>query len=191
MNGPNFLNSIRPILFLFVYLFVAGEVAYCCMQRNRFYSLNDSLINIGSTTIELFTEFAFLPMNYYLYSRLNQVAFFQIGTSWKSFLALYLGIDLGFYLIHRFGHRNAWLWTLHRVHHSSHELNMSVAIRTHALQRVFFVCIYWPLALIGFSAEQIIATHVIGITLGFLTHTRVVKSWGFLEWIFNSPSHHR
>ena len=53
-------------------------------------------------------------------------------------------------------------------------------------------CFYWPLALLGFKADWVIAMVAFHLVLQLLPHTRVVpKLPAFIESWMNTPSHHR
>jgi sterol desaturase/sphingolipid hydroxylase (fatty acid hydroxylase superfamily) len=50
---------------------------------------------------------------------------------------------------------------------------------------------YTPLAIIGFKPVDIILMDQITFFYQLIIHTEIIRSWGFLEWFMNTPSHHR
>ncbi len=52
------------------------------------------------------------------------------------FLAAFLLLDLSRYLLHRAHHRVPFLWTFHRVHHSSSRLDATAGLRMHVVDFV-------------------------------------------------------
>ncbi|HJN75625.1 MAG TPA: sterol desaturase family protein [Myxococcota bacterium] len=48
-------------------------------------------------------------------------------------LLVFLVLDLGRYWLHRLDHRVPWLWTFHRVHHSTEHLDATAGLRMHAV----------------------------------------------------------
>lgn len=57
---------------------------------------------------------------------------FAMGPAWQVGLS-FLAYDLCGYTIHRLSHKYAWLWRLHRVHHSDSDLDLSTYFRSHPL----------------------------------------------------------
>ena len=77
-------------------------------------------------------------------------------------------------------------------HHSSEELNYTVALRSSITQRMTGILFYWPLALFGFSSELIIAAIALNLVMQFWQHTRSIRRLPrWFEAVFNSPTHHR
>lgn len=81
-------------------------------------------------------------------------------------------------------------WASHSVHHSSEDYNLSTALRQSAFQVYISWIFYIPLALIippplFYLHKQFNALYQ------FFIHTQLVGKMGFLEYILNTPSHHR
>jgi sterol desaturase/sphingolipid hydroxylase (fatty acid hydroxylase superfamily) len=52
--------------------------------------------------------------------------------------------------------------------------------------------VFWmPLAFLGFEPRLILQQQAISLFYQFWIHTRLVGRLGPLEWVFNTPSHHR
>ena len=61
-----------------------------------------------------------------------------VAASLWAMLAIYLlARTLAAYAFHRASHRFAWLWRIHRVHHSDRFVDLSTAFRNHPLELVF------------------------------------------------------
>lgn len=109
-----------------------------------------------------------------------------------AWIALFLLIELVYYWHHRASHTVRWLWATHAVHHSPTHFNLTAGIRlgwTGAISGHFLF--YVPLALIGFHPLAIAA--VLGANLGyqFFIHSELAPRLGPLEWILNTPTHHK
>lgn len=50
---------------------------------------------------------------------------------------------------------------------------------------------YVPIALLGFPPEMVLTAHAINLLYQYWIHTQFVGRLGWLEWIFNCPTHHR
>ena len=96
-----------------------------------------------------------------------------------------------YYWFHRLCHEMNFLWASHVVHHQSEEYNFAVALRQGTFQVFFTFFFFIPIAFLGFPTEMFITCYVIGIIYQFWIHTRFIGKLGPIEWIFNTPSHHR
>ncbi|MEZ5186194.1 MAG: sterol desaturase family protein [Candidatus Nanopelagicales bacterium] len=108
-----------------------------------------------------------------------------------TWLALFFLDDLAFYWYHRTHHTIRVFWASHVVHHSSEYFNLSTALRQPWVPMTALP--YWlPLAVLGFSPWMIILQQSISLLYQFFIHTeRVDKLWAPIEFVFNTPSHHR
>ena len=113
-----------------------------------------------------------------------------LDTAW-SWGALFLGTELAYYWFHRASHRVRWLWTTHAVHHSATHFNLSAAIRLWTGQLTGAFVFFLPLAWIGFAPLAIGAMLSAGLIYQFFLHTAFPVRLGPLEWILNTPAHHR
>lgn len=112
--------------------------------------------------------------------------------NWTTWAVGFLLTELAYYGFHRLSHEVRWMWASHAVHHSAEELTLLAAIRlgwTNALSGAWIV--YAPLVLAGFDPRLILALLAFNLHYQFFLHTEVVGRLGPLEWVFNTPAHHR
>jgi hypothetical protein len=83
------------------------------------------------------------------------------------------------------------LWAGHVVHHSSEEFNLTVALRQSSLHGFMSWLFYMPIALLGVPVMMWLICHALNLVYQFWIHTRHVNRLGPLEWVLNTPSHHR
>lgn len=105
----------------------------------------------------------------------------------------FIAVDFVFYWYHRGSHRVRWLWCAHIVHHSSQRMNFSTAMRQNATN-IFNGgwLLYVPLALIGFHPVWLGVAFALSLVYQFFIHTTLVRKLpAVIEFIFNTPSHHR
>ena len=112
--------------------------------------------------------------------------------NWAQWLMLFLSHELLYYAYHRSAHRVRWFWATHAVHHSPNDLTLATALRLGwtgklAGNAIFFVPLVW----VGFSPIAVFATLAVNLLYQFWLHTTWVPKLGPLEWVFNTPSHHR
>ncbi|KAM9512598.1 LOW QUALITY PROTEIN: alkylglycerol monooxygenase [Salvelinus alpinus] len=105
---------------------------------------------------------------------------------WLAFLA----VDFAYYWVHRFAHELNLLWATHQVHHSSEYYNLSTALRQSLTQQFSSWVFYLPMALA--VPPSVFAVHIqFNLVYQFWIHTEVIRDMGPLEWVLNTPSHHR
>uniref|UniRef100_A0A3P9KPC3 Alkylglycerol monooxygenase n=1 Tax=Oryzias latipes TaxID=8090 RepID=A0A3P9KPC3_ORYLA len=110
-------------------------------------------------------------------------------SAWTWWFTL-IGVDFGYYWVHRFAHEVAVLWAAHQVHHSSEYYNLTTALRQSAAQQFASWVFYLPLALA--VPPSIFAVHIqLNLLYQFWIHTELIRDLGPLEWVFNTPKHHR
>ncbi|GAJ70502.1 sterol desaturase family protein [Vibrio sp. JCM 18904] len=118
---------------------------------------------------------------------------FDIEMSVSAFLLLVVLQDFFYYWFHRASHRIRWMWAAHVVHHSSERMNFSTAFRQSLMYPLAGgMWIFWlPLVIIGFEPKWVVFVVLFNLGLQFFVHTQSIRSLGPLEWVFNTPSHHR
>ncbi|XP_026322262.1 alkylglycerol monooxygenase-like isoform X4 [Hyposmocoma kahamanoa] len=93
--------------------------------------------------------------------------------------------------LHFFSHLEIHvLWAQHQVHHTSEDFNMGVGIRQSILQGWCGFIFYLPLALV-IPPAQFVMHHQFSYLYMFWIHTDTIKTLGPLEYVLNTPSHHR
>lgn len=119
-------------------------------------------------------------------------ALFKGGeTVWWVFPLLIVADDFCYYVFHRVSHRTKLFWSAHETHHSSPTFNYTTGLRN-TWTGPFIHWIFWlPMALLGFDLEDIAIQTIFNSAFQFLIHTEHIRSFGPLDSIFNSPSHHR
>ena len=114
----------------------------------------------------------------------------EIGAA--SFIILLILQDFFYYWFHRASHRTRWMWAAHVAHHSSERMNFSTAFRQSLMYPIAGMWLFWvPLVIIGFEPKWVIFAVLLNLGLQFFVHTQWIRTLGPLEYLFNTPSHHR
>jgi sterol desaturase/sphingolipid hydroxylase (fatty acid hydroxylase superfamily) len=111
--------------------------------------------------------------------------------AWWAWVILFFVDDLAYYIFHRVSHESRLFWNFHVVHHSSEHYNLSVAVRQSWFSGILHWVFYAPLMLIGFAPWMFALMHGFNLIYQFWIHTKFIGKLGWLEYIFNTPSHHR
>jgi sterol desaturase/sphingolipid hydroxylase (fatty acid hydroxylase superfamily) len=105
---------------------------------------------------------------------------------------LFVATEFIYYWHHRASHRIRWMWATHSVHHSATRLNMTAAIRLGWTGNISGNFLFFlPLAWIGFHPIAIVAMLGVNLLYQFFIHTELTPRLGPLEWVLNTPAHHR
>jgi sterol desaturase/sphingolipid hydroxylase (fatty acid hydroxylase superfamily) len=113
------------------------------------------------------------------------------GTGAAVFVALFFVEDFVYYWYHRLSHEVRFLWAAHENHHSSRRYNLSTALRQSWTMPFTAPLFYLWLPLLGFHPAMIATQVAVSLLYQFWLHTELVGRLGPLEWILNTPSHHR
>jgi sterol desaturase/sphingolipid hydroxylase (fatty acid hydroxylase superfamily) len=178
-----------PIFLVFILL----EAVLIQRSGKPTFSWKESLtslgIAIGSRISNLL--FGFIPLSIYSFTWQHRLFTISLNQWWEIFL-LFLGAEFCYYWHHRAAHEIRWMWATHAVHHSAKHLNLSAAYRlgwTGWLSGNFLFFI--PLCWLGFHPIAIAVTLALNLLYQFWIHTELIPKLGLLEWVLNTPSHHR
>jgi alkylglycerol monooxygenase len=174
------------------FILIGVEIAYSIYKNRHYYRLNDSISNlsqgIGSQLIGVFMKTATFFAYLFIFNHWRLYSFPNTFFTW---LLLFIGVDFFYYWFHRMSHEVNGLWAAHIVHHQSEEYNLTVALRQSWFQGGFSWVFYLPLAFTGFDPLMFLTVSSFNTLYQFWIHTRTINKMGPLEWIFNTPSHHR
>lgn len=122
---------------------------------------------------------------------LGSVAVEREPLGWCAWVALFAAQDLGYYAIHRMYHEVQVFWVGHSVHHSSNYYNLSAAVRQSWWQGIVSLTLMTAWTLL-FPAKDVMRAWHLNLMYQFWLHTCCVHRLPLgLEWVLNSPAHHR
>ena len=118
---------------------------------------------------------------------------FDIPVNGWTLIPIFIGVEFCYYWFHRTSHRVRWFWSAHVVHHSSERMNFTTAMRQSLLYSItgwwLFFC---PLMLLGVSPAVVFFLYAVDLSYQYFVHTESVgKLPRWIEYVFNTPSHHR
>jgi sterol desaturase/sphingolipid hydroxylase (fatty acid hydroxylase superfamily) len=153
--------------------------------RDTAASLAMGIGMLGTTTLSKGTVLL-------VHSDLYQYRLFDLPeNAWWAWPLLIVCEDFCYYWFHRAHHEVRFLWAAHVNHHSSRHYNLSTALRQSWTTFLTGPVFWLPLPLVGFSPQQVFTAMTISLIYQFWIHTETIKTLGPLEWVFNTPSHHR
>ena len=108
-------------------------------------------------------------------------------------LALFVGQEFCYYWMHRADHRVRWFWLNHSVHHSATQYNLSTAYRLGWTGKLTGAAVFFgPLVWLGFPVPYVVGALALNLLYQYWLHTELVPRLPRpVEFVFNTPSHHR
>ncbi|XP_049439296.1 alkylglycerol monooxygenase [Epinephelus fuscoguttatus] len=186
---PQYVQQATPF---FVGLMVLELVVGLLKTGAPVVTISDGLTSVSCGMISrlpmLFMRGCELTAYMYVWDRyrLMELPWDSAWTWWLTFL----GVDFCYYWVHRFAHEVSFLWAAHQVHHSSEYYNLTTALRQSLTQQFTSWIFYLPLALV--APPTVFAVHIqLNLLYQFWIHTELIRDLGPLEWVFNTPKHHR
>jgi len=188
-------ESLKYIVYVipFFFLLIGWEMLLAYRRRRRVFRMNDSITNLhiglGEQLLSILVKGGLFAVYAYIQA---EWAFFSIPFNFLYSVVLFFAFDFVYYWAHRLGHEVNFMWATHVVHHSSEEYNLTVALRQPWFQAITTAWLFLPFAFLGFPVEMFILVSAIDILYQFWIHTEYVPKLGkVIEFIFNTPSHHR
>jgi sterol desaturase/sphingolipid hydroxylase (fatty acid hydroxylase superfamily) len=111
---------------------------------------------------------------------------------WRVWAAGFVLVEFVYYWFHRWSHTVRWLWASHAVHHTAAELTLPAAIRlgwTGLISGGWLL--FAPLIALGFHPAMVTVLLSANLAYQLLLHTEAVGRLGPLEYVLNTPAHHR
>ena len=187
---------LNPIAIAIPLFFAAIGIELWVARRRgvQAFRYTDAITNLscglGSQGVGLVLTALLLSIYTTVFQRWTVVRFPE-NSPWPWVIGFF-GIDFLYYWWHRFSHEVNFLWGVHAVHHQSEDYNLAVALRQPYFSALTLFAFYLPLALLGVP-PLIYATHAaLSLLYQFWIHTELIDRLPRpLEWVLNTPSHHR
>ncbi|RJP60161.1 MAG: sterol desaturase family protein [Ignavibacteriales bacterium] len=123
---------------------------------------------------------------------LSRLGLFANIPIWLQLLFFLITHDIYIYWMHRWQHKNKWLWRIHEAHHSPKKVDWLSGSRSHAFEILINQTIeFAPIVLLGSPPEVIAYKGVISAVWGMYIHSNINVNTGRLQYIINGPEMHR
>lgn len=174
-------------------LLIVAEVLWSRRHLPTNYELRDTAASILMGFGNLAIGAAYGGVVYAATNWVYQHRLVSLPDAWWVFVALLFAEDFCYYWFHRWSHEYRVWWAAHVNHHSSQHLNLSTALRQSWTGQLAFVWVLWlPLAFAGFPPALIAFQQGVSLVYQFWIHTESVRRLPrWVEYVFNTPSHHR
>jgi sterol desaturase/sphingolipid hydroxylase (fatty acid hydroxylase superfamily) len=175
-------------------LLLAIEAWFSYRENRHLYEKKDTFTSLGLGIGNVIVGFATKAAIFGLFSFLYQFRLFELDyTLWWYWVLLFFADDLSYYWFHRTAHNVNWFWASHVVHHSSQHYNLAAALRQTWTGNATGAFLFWAwLPLVGFHPIWILFMQQVSLIYQFWIHTETINKLPKpLEFVLNTPSHHR
>ncbi|NLY92665.1 MAG: sterol desaturase family protein [Myxococcales bacterium] len=155
------------------------------------YERKDTFASLSMGVGSLFVSAAVKIPEVAMYVALYELRLFDLPDAWWVWPLLIVAEDHCYYWFHRIHHTSRMFWAGHVNHHSSQHYNLSTALRQSWTSQITGMLFWAPLPLLGFRPEMILVAKSISLLYQYWIHTELIDRMGPLEWVLNTPSHHR
>lgn len=181
----------KQIWLSFFVLIILEQVILFSKKKSTF-RFNDHFTSLSHWILQESSRLCLRGAEYYTYIKIYE-NYRIINLPWNSICTWYitaLGVDFCYYWVHRANHEVHFLWSQHQVHHSSEEFNLVVGLRQSVLQQWCSFMFYLPLA-VFIPPSHFVAHHQFNLIYQLWIHTTLIDDLGLLEFVLNTPKHHR
>jgi sterol desaturase/sphingolipid hydroxylase (fatty acid hydroxylase superfamily) len=155
------------------------------------YTGRDTAASLSMGLGSLFTDALWKIPIVAIYSGVYALTPLRVPVTWWTVLLMLLAQDFFYYWSHRGHHVIRLLWACHVVHHSSRNFNLSTALRQPWTSLTSWP-FYLPLVALGVHPAALAFCTSVNLVYQFWIHTeRVDRLARPLEFVLNTPSHHR
>lgn len=185
------LTIIALPIFLLV---VIAEMYYDKYKSLELYKTKDTLASLSMLVITAIVEFIPKVLAFAVFYYIHEWSPLQhiVQRQWWAWIILFFLDDLAYYWFHRMNHEVRLFWAGHVSHHSSRFMNFGTALRQGAGERIHKYVFWIWIPLLGFDPLMIFTMQSLNLIYQFWVHTELVgKLHPIIEFVFNTPSHHR
>lgn len=175
-------------------LVVIAEMYYDKYKSLELYKTKDTLASLSMLVITAIVEFIPKVLAFAVFYYIHEWSPLQhiVQRQWWAWIILFFLDDLAYYWFHRMNHEVRLFWAGHVSHHSSRFMNFGTALRQGAGERIHKYVFWIWIPLLGFDPLMIFTMQSLNLIYQFWVHTELVgKLHPIIEFVFNTPSHHR
>lgn len=187
------LADWRALFQVLVLALVAAEVVWITRRRGQRYDAGAAFASLGVAVGHFASAALTAAFTAPVFGAAAQLARWQfpLDDAW-TWIGGFFAVEFAYYWFHRWSHQVRWFWASHAVHHSAEQLALPAAIRLGwtGLISGAWLC-FVPLVLLGWPPLAVAVLLGLNLQFQFLLHTEAVGKLGVLEWVLNTPSHHR
>ncbi|HOI30327.1 MAG TPA: sterol desaturase family protein [Melioribacteraceae bacterium] len=199
----DFINNLEPFEIISYSIIAGAAILFIILERIFPYNKGQKILREG-----FFDDFALytiaqsyiLGIIIFVYvirsidsaTGISRLQLFSHIPIWIQLVFFTITHDLYIYWMHRWQHRNKFLWRIHEAHHSPKKVDWLSGSRSHAVEILINQTVeFLPIVLLGSPPEVAAYKGVISAIWGMYIHSNINVKTGRLQWIINGPEMHR
>jgi sterol desaturase/sphingolipid hydroxylase (fatty acid hydroxylase superfamily) len=187
------MYDVARVLFGLCVAATAAEGAVALRGRRRIYRTDELRADLGVALLGFgvlaLHRGVFLALYAAVYSR---CALWKPATGGSAaWLLTFVVYDFIYYVDHRSTHTFRLLWASHRIHHQTRAFHLLTGLRMSAVGPILGYPFRLPLAVLGVHPLLYVSVDVVHALCTYLLHARFVPDLGRIDWVLNTPAHHR
>lgn len=186
------LSQDKLLYFALPLFFVSMLIEYQFAKEK--YHGKDTGVSLLMMVFSAMVEFIPKILAFMVFFELYQISPLKtiVQRQWWAWILLVFADDISYYWFHRLNHEVRLFWAGHVPHHSSIYMNLGTALRQGVGERIHKFLFWLWLPLLGFDPLMLFTMMSISLIYQFFVHTELIdKLPAPIEYIFNTPSHHR
>ena len=186
------LSQDRLLYFALPLFLICMLIEYQRVKEN--YHFKDTKVSLLMMIFSAITEFIPKILAFVAFLYLYEISPFKevMQRKWWAWLLLFFADDFSYYWFHRLNHEIRLFWAGHISHHSSVYMNFGTALRQGVGERIHKFLFWMWIPLLGFDPLMIFTMMGLSLIYQFFIHTELIDKFPkTIEFIFNTPSHHR
>ncbi|MCG0289218.1 sterol desaturase family protein [Streptomyces sp. PSAA01] len=190
---PHLPNAVLWSIPAFVLLTVVEMVSYRFHPDDdaEGYAAKDAATSVtmglGSLVFDLVWKIPIVA----IYAAVYELTPLRVPVLWWTLPLMLLAQDFFYYWSHRGHHVIRILWACHVVHHSSEKFNLTTALRQPWTTWTVWP-FYVPMIALGVHPAAVAFCSSVNLVYQFWIHTERIGTLPRpIEFVFNTPSHHR
>ena len=199
----NYFSGLSEAEAVSMLIIASSAVLFIILERIFPYNKGQKILREGFfDDLALYTIaqsyiLGILIFNYIIYyidntTGVSRLHLFTDVPVWIQLVFFTVTHDLYIYWMHRWQHKNKWLWRIHEAHHSPQKVDWLSGSRSHALEILINQTVeFLPIVLLGSPPEVVAYKGVISALWGMYIHSNLNIHTGKLQKIINGPEMHR
>jgi len=199
----NYLTTLSPAEASSMVIIASSAIIFIILERIFPYNSGQRILRQGFfDDLALYTIaqsyiLGILIFNYIIHfidttSGISRLHLFANVPIWIQLIFFTITHDFYIYWMHRWQHKNKWLWRIHEAHHSPQKVDWLSGSRSHALEILINQSIeFLPIVLLGSPPEVIAYKGIISALWGMYIHSNLNIHSGRFQLLINGPEMHR
>jgi sterol desaturase/sphingolipid hydroxylase (fatty acid hydroxylase superfamily) len=199
----NYLNNLsQPELYTMIVIISAAAI-FIILERLFPYTEGQKVLREGFfDDLALYTIaqsyilgiliFGYIILFIDYSTQISRLKLFADVPIWIQLVFFTITHDIYIYWMHRWQHKNKYLWRIHEAHHSPRKVDWLSGSRSHAIEITINQTVeFLPIVLLGSPVEVIAYKGAISAVWGMYIHSNLNVHTGNLQKIINGPEMHR